>query len=440
MYARTLVAALVAAAAVAAPSASDQAPASADAPVRVLILTGDGTHNWRDTAWMLRQTLGDPGCFTCTIDMQPERLSAEALSGYDCIVTDYCGPRPGATAEAALTSFVERGGGLVVLHAAVAAFPGWNAYAQLVGAGATQVTGAGLIRAFPVRVVDGAHPVTQDVRDFQQSADELWDGLKLAPEAHILAQAYSAPADAGSGRDEPVCWTLERGRGRVFVLTLGHDARAYGIAYKLLIRRAVEWSGRGRVTTPVPRVWPLAGMPEAQLQGFVTSWYVTGPWPSPNKAGFDQAFPPEDGVDLAATYSVKTGDQTTDVGWKWVEGSPADGQIDLDAAFGHLENIAIYAYTEVTVDEAQDILLKVGSDDGVVVFLNGQKIHANNASRGVVVDQDVIEARLEAGTNRLLFKVLQGGGLWGLVARITDRQNNPIMFNLRTGKKPEDLR
>jgi hypothetical protein len=178
-------------------------------------------------------------------------------------------------------------------------------------------------------------------------------------------------------------------------------------------------------------------MQMAQLDGFITNWYITGPWPSPNKAGFDVTFPPEGGVDLASTYAIKAGDRPTEIRWKPFRGAEADGSIDFDLALGHQEQIAVFAYAEVTVEQAMDVRLKVGSDDGVVVYLNGKRIHANNASRGMRVDEDVIETKLNGGRNTLLFKVLQGGGQWGLVARITDRQDVPVMFALRSDDRVE---
>ncbi|HVR76104.1 MAG TPA: hypothetical protein VMT52_17365 [Planctomycetota bacterium] len=77
--------------------------------------------------------------------------------------------------------------------------------------------------------------------------------------------------------------------------------------------------------------------------------------------------------------------------------------------------------------------LKLGSDDGVVVWLNGKKVHAKNATRALMVDEDVVDARLEAGKNRILLKVTQGDGQWELTLRITDRADKPLDLSTLKG-------
>jgi hypothetical protein len=47
------------------------------------------------------------------------------------------------------------------------------------------------------------------------------------------------------------------------------------------------------------------------------------------------------------------------------------------------------------------------------------------------VDQDVVKAHLEAGANRILLKVLNGGGNWQACLRITDPDSHPIKFKAR---------
>jgi len=73
----------------------------------------------------------------------------------------------------------------------------------------------------------------------------------------------------------------------------------------------------------------------------------------------------------------------------------------------------------------------MGSDDGIVCWLNGARIHANNANRGLTVDEDVVKTRLEAGANRILLKVLNGGGNWSGCLHITSPDGRPIKFKAR---------
>ena len=49
----------------------------------------------------------------------------------------------------------------------------------------------------------------------------------------------------------------------------------------------------------------------------------------------------------------------------------------------------------VDSDKAQDALLPVGSDDGLVVWLNDKEVHRNLASRGYSSKQDRVPIQLE---------------------------------------------
>jgi hypothetical protein len=67
----------------------------------------------------------------------------------------------------------------------------------------------------------------------------------------------------------------------------------------------------------------------------------------------------------------------------------------------------------------------------VYCWLNGELVHENPAARPWGEDQDVVKARLQQGTNRILLKVLQGGGDWAASVRITDPQGNPLVLPQR---------
>jgi hypothetical protein len=91
--------------------------------------------------------------------------------------------------------------------------------------------------------------------------------------------------------------------------------------------------------------------------------------------------------------------------------------MELDKLFG-TENSAAYLRTKVWSDKEQKAQLEIGSDDGIKVWLNGQVVHANNATRGVNPGEDKVEVILKQGWNQLLLKVTQGGGEWAVCARL----------------------
>lgn len=415
------------------------------AKLKVLILSGANNHNWKATTPALKQILEDSGRFECEVTEKPAECNLETFKKYDVVLSDYNGPRWGEAAEQGLLEYVRGGGGFVVVHAANNAFSNWPEYEVLIGVAWRQGAGHGNRHSFAVKIVNPDHPITQGMKDFQHNVDELYHRLKRAENVNILAVAHSDPAQRGTGEDEPMLVTVDYGQGRVFQTVMGHDVNAHGVGFKCTLLRGTEWAATGKVTIPIPEDWPAPGTvlpgavkppapPAGPLEGAIKQWQVIGPWSNDKGAAFDQTFPPEEAVDLNATYKLSIGGEEKDVGWKSIT-TGDDGRLNLETAVGRLDNVCAFAYAEVTVAEAKDVLLKLGSDDGVVVYLNGQKIHANNATRGLKPDQDVVQTRLEAGTNRLLFKILQGKGQWALVARITDRDGKPLQFETR-GEQP----
>ena len=107
-------------------------------------------------------------------------------------------------------------------------------------------------------------------------------------------------------------------------------------------------------------------------------------------------------------------------------GTRYHGTIDLGPRFRRTRNKLCYGYTIIVSPEAQDVLFKIGSNDGVACWLNGERIHFNLTSRGLTVDQDVVKASLRSGKNVILVKVNNVDGDWQMAFRITDRSGAPL--------------
>ena len=113
---------------------------------------------------------------------------------------------------------------------------------------------------FSITVRDGEHPVTKGMpKEWLHNNDELYDNLRGPIEnVKVLATAL-APAGKGTGVGEPMIFTIEYGKGRVFHTPMGHDAnsmRCVGFAATLL--RGTEWAATGAVTIPLPKDFPTA--------------------------------------------------------------------------------------------------------------------------------------------------------------------------------------
>jgi hypothetical protein len=101
------------------------------------------------------------------------------------------------------------------------------------------------------------------------------------------------------------------------------------------------------------------------------------------------------------------------------------GDINLGALLGG-ENCAAYLRAGVQSPTAQDVVLELGSDDGVKVWLNRALVHANDARRATHLGDDQAKAHLEPGWNALLVKVTQATGEWGLALRLRTPAGEPL--------------
>jgi HEAT repeat protein len=170
-----------------------------------------------------------------------------------------------------------------------------------------------------------------------------------------------------------------------------------------------------------------SGVDLGSRQGFITCWWVIGPFPSPNKSAYDRALFPEQEINLGKEYDF----EGRKLKWRFVHTTDPSGIVDYLPLFTPNETTACYAYAEVTAPEAKEIRLRSGSDDGIVIWLNGERIFGTNADRSLEVDKDNTEARLKAGKNTVLIKVLNGGGSWNACLRLTDGNDQPIRFEQR---------
>lgn len=216
---------------------------------------------------------------------------------------------------------------------------------------------------------------------------------------------------------------------RAYVAIAGAVAEAgekeRGIA---MLRRALELGPPRDVTqTLVEKLRGLGVQVDpARSAGFVSAWHIIGPF---SGTEVDQPFPPEQAVDLQGTVPVDGREL------RWVKHQVADimGVVDLLALMQPNENVTAYLYAEVRVEAAQDVLFKMGSDDSLKCWLNGQLLHRYPQPRSLTVDQDTVPAHLNAGVNQILLKVVNFGGGWGCCLRITSPDGKPIAFEQPEG-------
>ena len=71
-----------------------------------------------------------------------------------------------------------------------------------------------------------------------------------------------------------------------------------------------------------------------------------------------------------------------------------------------------------SINAQNNVTMRVGSDDSIKVWLNGEVVHTNAINRGSNDFEDNFPVNLRAGDNLLLVKVSQRGGGWGMYVGI----------------------
>lgn len=287
--------------------------------LKALIIDGQNNHvMWPKTTVMMKQYLEETGLFIVDVartaftwkgeeylsefpleGVGPTRALEEpktdpdfrpGFSRYDVVISNFgwrAAPWPEAT-QRDLEQFVGNGGGLVIIHAADNSFPEWLAFNKMIGLGGwgdrTEKDGpyvyyndAGeLVRdtsagrggshgpqhEYLITIRDMDHPITQGMpKQWRHARDELYDRLRgPAENMSIQATAYSDEAYKGTGRHEPMIFTVDYGQGRVFHTPMGHaDYSMECVGFIVTFTRGTEWAATGKVTqTDIPGDFPTA--------------------------------------------------------------------------------------------------------------------------------------------------------------------------------------
>ena len=291
--------------------------AAAAAPMRVLLLDGESAgafHNWRLTTPVLKADLEETGLFEVTVLTAPPSDGDFSsfkpdFSLYQVVVSNYDAPSWPESLRLQFERYIVNGGGLVVVHAADNAFPGWPAYNEMIGIGgwrnrneqagplwyfkdgklvsdpAPGPAGShGARLPFQVATREPEHPIMKGLPPaWMHATDELYATLRgPGKNMMVLATAHSDPQNKGTGRDEPILMVLHYGSGRIFHTTMGHDVAALScVGFITTFQRGTEWAATGKVTQKVPAGFPttntvsyrvdIAGMDPAFRKGVLTT-------------------------------------------------------------------------------------------------------------------------------------------------------------------------
>lgn len=171
--------------------------------------------------------------------------------------------------------------------------------------------------------------------------------------------------------------------------------------------------------------------------GFVTAWLGAGPFTGTSTTGgcrpSTDALVGEDTPGFAPTLGSPAGTAT------WIALLQGTDRLELLTPYGGVgAPREAYAFAHIWSPDARTLTLAVGADDGVFAWWNDTRVLDVSGCQGTNIDQFTAPVDVLAGWNRLLLKVRDQGGGWGLYARFKDPSTGAIIADLTPGLSPVD--
>jgi len=224
---------------------ADAAAAKEDAaarPLRIVLVAGPKDHDQGEhdyPAWQEVWPRLLKRAPNTEVDTAWEFPSQEQIDWADVLVFFQRG-RWNDDRAAAIDPFLARGGGAVYIHWAVDGQGGQEEFAKRIGLASL----GGSIRyrhgEMHVDLHPGAdHPIARNFDHIDLLDEAYW---KLTGDPSQLDLIGSSVED---GEPQPIFWTVERGRGRVFVSIPGHYSWTFDDpAFRTLLLRGIAWTAR----------------------------------------------------------------------------------------------------------------------------------------------------------------------------------------------------
>ena len=268
---------------------------SARKPIKTLLITGQNNHNWQVSHVVLKQILENSGRFDVDFAISPEQgkdMSGFVLdfSSYQLVVLDDNGDSWPEETNRRFLEYVQNGGGVVIYHAADNAFSKWPEFNRICALGGWEGRNEnsgpyvywkdgklvkdssagpggshGRQHEYVLNGRDKVHPVVKGLPlKWRHAKDELYDRMRGPGNIRdILYTAYSDKETNGSGREEPLVFTVDYGNARIFHTMLGHagattedNIAMQCTGFQVLLLRGAEWAATGKVTQKVPKDFP----------------------------------------------------------------------------------------------------------------------------------------------------------------------------------------
>ena len=146
-----------------------------------------------------------------------------------------------------LLSLLDKGVGLTVVHHAIAGFPNWIEYEDIIGATYVLEEQTRDSVFFPrptwkhgvdmdIKVEDSEHPITDGISDFRIH-DETYKSWVYHDNNHLLLSTDHELSN------HQIAWTHETDHSKAFYIQLGHDEHAFtNEQFQKILSRGIKWT------------------------------------------------------------------------------------------------------------------------------------------------------------------------------------------------------
>jgi hypothetical protein len=221
----------------------------------------------------------------------------------------------------------------------------------------------------------------------------------LAPSERQAGVAFAALDEAPWAEQSRALWRQARARYAHHFdawRTLEVDGSAFDrglVTYAPLVaaeRAFVRESGERLRELVQPRVHHVVVEPTPEIPLRALELSPTYPYDGTPES-FAKAHPPE----------------TTPEAVVWRAVPLRERALDLAQLLDHPKQTVVYARLRLRASAACDVALALGSNDGLSLFVNGERVLARDVHRSVKLGDDEAIAHLRKGDNVLLFRVTQ---------------------------------
>ena len=204
--------------------------------LKTLVFGGGTIHDWKGVTTAAEKALREAGGFEITkVEEDLNCLAAPNLDPYELIVFHYTLGELTDAQKNGLLNWVAKGNGYVGIHSAADSFRECPEYRALVGG---YFLTHPRYRQYMISLAEVDHEVSNGLEEREFNVTDEQYITDYDPRNLVLASAL------WKGQAMPVAWVKPWGKGRVFYLALGHDAKACEhLLFHTLLARGAKWAG-----------------------------------------------------------------------------------------------------------------------------------------------------------------------------------------------------